>query len=82
MLGLHYIRTGKISREIGNNFMILFERRHSCDYDNFIDSTKEDVEELIPLVLKLLTIFWKKYHKDNGNKFIHISIAFSCQLMP
>lgn len=49
MLGLHYIRTGRISREIGNNFMILFERRHSCDYDDFINSTKEDVEQLIPL---------------------------------
>lgn len=49
LLGIHYIKTGKIKAEIGRGFMILFERRHRADYDDFIDSTKEEVMELIPL---------------------------------
>lgn len=49
LLGLHYIRTGKITRDIGSNYAILFERRQRCDYDDFIESTYEEITNLVPL---------------------------------
>lgn len=47
-LGLHFISTGKLSRERGRYFSQIFEARHSCDYDDFIATTLEEVEEFYP----------------------------------
>ena len=35
MLGLHFVSKQIISREAGRVFGILFDRRHSSDYDDF-----------------------------------------------
>lgn len=48
MLGLHFVSTGRLSREQGRCFSLLFERRHSSDYDDFAYSSQEEVEELLP----------------------------------
>ena len=48
MLGLHFVASGRLSRELGRTFSLLFERRHSSDYDDFVYSSNEDIEELMP----------------------------------
>jgi uncharacterized protein len=48
MLGLHFIKTGEISTDLGKVFTDLFDKRRSSDYDDFIQVTKEDVEDLLP----------------------------------
>ena len=40
--------TGRLPREIGRIFSLLFERRHSSDYDDFAYSSAEEINELIP----------------------------------
>ena len=47
-LGLHFIVPGRISRELGKYFSQIFEARHSSDYDDFIATTFEDVDEYYP----------------------------------
>lgn len=48
MLGMHFVATGRLSRELGRSFSLLFERRHSSDYDDFAYSTEEEINELTP----------------------------------
>lgn len=37
-----------ISRESNRSHSLLFERRHSSDYDDFAYATSEEVDELLP----------------------------------
>ena len=48
MIGMHFVATGRMSRETGRSFSLLFERRHSSVYDDFAYSTEEEVNELLP----------------------------------
>lgn len=48
MLGMHFVATGRLSRELGRCFSLLFERRHSSDYDDFAYSSEEEINELMP----------------------------------
>lgn len=48
MLGLHFVSKGLISKESNRSFSLLFERRHSSDYDDFAYATCEEVDELLP----------------------------------
>lgn len=48
MLGLHFVASGRLSRELGRYFSLLFERRHSSDYDDFAYSSEEEIDELLP----------------------------------
>lgn len=48
MLGMEFVAKGKLSHEHGRSFSLLFERRHSSDYDDFAYSSEKDVEELYP----------------------------------
>ena len=48
MLGLHFVKTGQISADLGKVFTDLFDKRHASDYDDFITMTREDVEDLLP----------------------------------
>lgn len=48
LLGMHFVAKGKLSREQGRSFSLLFERRHSSDYDDFAYSSEQDVAELLP----------------------------------
>lgn len=54
MLGLHFVKTGKISADLGKVFTDLFDKRHASDYDDFIIVTREDVEDLLPSASKLI----------------------------
>ena len=54
MLGLHFIKTGKIYSDLGKAFSDLFDKRHSSDYDDFIQVSKEDVEDLLPLASEFI----------------------------
>jgi uncharacterized protein (UPF0332 family) len=43
MFGLHFIKTGIITKELGKFYSDIFEMRQTGDYDDFVDFTKEDV---------------------------------------
>lgn len=48
MLGLHFVSKGLISKESGRAFSNLFDSRQRGDYDEFVFSAREEVEELYP----------------------------------
>ena len=48
MLGLHFVSKGLITRKSNRSFSLLFERRHSSDYDDFAYATSEEVDDLLP----------------------------------
>lgn len=48
MLGLYFIKTGIIEKDLGKFYSRLFDLRHTGDYEDFIDFSKEQVLELIP----------------------------------
>jgi uncharacterized protein (UPF0332 family) len=48
MLGMHFVSKGLISKESGRAFSNLFDSRQRGDYDEFVYSTREEVEELYP----------------------------------
>lgn len=56
MIGQYYVRTGILSNEDGTLLARLQNMRHSGDYDDFIDWTKEDVE---PCIVKVETFVEK-----------------------
>lgn len=47
MLGLHFIRTGKLSQKQGVFYSTLFAKRHSGDYDDFIFSIRIQLKNYI-----------------------------------
>lgn len=48
MLNLHFVATGKIEREHGKTFSILFESRQSGDYEDFVYYDDSDYSYLRP----------------------------------
>ena len=48
MLSYHFVRTGLLSLENGTTFSILFEKRHSSDYEDFTYCDAELVDYLRP----------------------------------
>lgn len=48
MLGMHFVSKGLISKESGRAFTNLYESRQRGDYDDFVYSTQEEVDELYP----------------------------------
>lgn len=46
MFGLHFVKTGLISKEQAKYYTDLFDRRQTGDYDDFVLYQKETVEEL------------------------------------
>ena len=50
MIGQHYVRSGILSNDDGILLARLQNMRHTGDYDDFLDWTKEDVEPYIPKV--------------------------------
>ncbi|MCM1140404.1 MAG: HEPN domain-containing protein [Muribaculum sp.] len=48
MLNLHFVVTGKLNREIGKTFSILFESRQTGDYEDFAFCDESDYEYLRP----------------------------------
>lgn len=50
MIGQHYVRTGVLTKEDGALLARLQNMRHTGDYDDFLDWTREDVEPCFPKV--------------------------------
>jgi uncharacterized protein (UPF0332 family) len=48
MLGLHFVRTGKLTVKLSNYYSNLFAKRQSGDYDVYIDFDKDTVETIYP----------------------------------
>ena len=48
MLGLHFVSKGLISKESSRSFSNLYDSRQRGDYDEFVYTTIEEVDELIP----------------------------------
>lgn len=48
MLGMHFVSKGLITKESGRTFMNLFDSRQRGDYDEFVYSTLEEIDELYP----------------------------------
>lgn len=47
LLGLHFIKTRKLSEESGKLYARLFELRQTGDYDDLFSLTEEDVKPLL-----------------------------------
>ena len=47
LLGLHFIKTGRISKEAGKLYSRLYELRQSGDYDDLFYMEEEDIKPLI-----------------------------------
>ncbi|MBC5634919.1 HEPN domain-containing protein [Parabacteroides hominis] len=54
MIGMHFVATNRLSRESGRCFSLLFERRHSSDYDDFAYSSEEEIDELLPKAMAFI----------------------------
>lgn len=48
MLGLHFVKTGKLPVALSNHYSNLFSKRHSGDYDIFMFYDKDAVETIYP----------------------------------
>jgi len=47
MFGLHYVKTGLISKELAKFFSDLYDRRKTGDYDDFVSYDKETSMSLL-----------------------------------
>lgn len=54
MIRMHFVATNRLSRESGRCFSLLFERRHSSDYDDFAYSSEEEIDELLPKAMAFI----------------------------
>ena len=48
MFGLHFVKTGIIEKDLGRFYSDIFDMRQTGDYEDYIDSTEEDVLDLLP----------------------------------
>ena len=55
MLGMHFVSKGLISKESGRAFSNLFDSRQRGDYDEFVYSTLEEVDELYPKAQRFIS---------------------------
>lgn len=46
--GEHFVKTGKVERELAKHYTELFEKRHKGDYNDFFDYDEETVIKLYP----------------------------------
>ena len=54
LFGMHFIRTGVISKDSGKMYSRLFELMQTGDYDDLFNLTEEDVLPMIPMVHNFL----------------------------
>jgi len=47
MLGLHFIESGKLSRDMGRFYSDMFNQRHKGDYDAFVTFETDTVKEML-----------------------------------
>lgn len=47
MLGLHFVKSGLIDKELASYYSVIFDKRISGDYDDFVEYTSDDALALI-----------------------------------
>lgn len=55
MFGLHYVKTGKIEKDLGKFYSDIFDKRQTGDYEDFIDFTRDEVRELLSPTRNLIS---------------------------
>jgi uncharacterized protein (UPF0332 family) len=55
MLGKHFVLTGTIPVHLGKFYTLIFNKRSSGDYEDFINYNSGDVEELYPHAKEFVT---------------------------
>jgi len=53
-LGLHFVLTGKISKEQGQFYSMLFSKRTAGDYEDFLTHNKETADALYPRCVEFI----------------------------
>jgi uncharacterized protein (UPF0332 family) len=66
MLGLHFVRTGKLSVAMSNCYSNLFAKRQSGDYDVYIYFDQDTVETIYPQVEELIKAIENLIRESNG----------------
>jgi len=64
LLGLHFIREGKISKEAGKLYSKLYELRQTGDYDDLFNLTENEVMPLFPEVHRFIEELQKLLNND------------------
>lgn len=54
-LGLHFVLTGKISKELGQFYGLLFSKRTAGDYEDFLTHNKETADALYPRCVEFIS---------------------------
>lgn len=65
LFGLHFVKTGIVSTEMGKFFSELFELRQTGDYDDWKVVSEKDVIPLVPTAQVFLDTI-EKIIKDSG----------------
>ena len=65
LLGLHFISKGLITKESGRAFSNLYDCRQRGDYEEFVYSTLEEVDELYPKAQRFIEEVDKLLNADN-----------------
>lgn len=55
LFNAHFVKSGKISKEHGQMFSQVFQKRQKSDYDDDFDATEEDVLPFFASVAELIT---------------------------
>ena len=65
MLGLHFVSTGKVSKELNKFYAQLFEMRQRGDYDDFIQITAADILPMVALAEQYMQTLEKLITENN-----------------
>lgn len=47
MFGLHFVKAGLVDNSTGKFFTDIYDMRQTCDYDDYIEFSKDDIMDLI-----------------------------------
>ncbi|MEG1546524.1 MAG: HEPN domain-containing protein, partial [Bacteroides sp.] len=65
MLGKYFVLTGKMPMELGKFYSIMFNKRSSGDYEDFINHTQSTVDQLYPKAEEFIS-FINSYLTENS----------------
>lgn len=54
LLSKEFVLTGRLSRDKSKFYTNLFSQRQNSDYEDFINYTEEDIEELFPFAVEFI----------------------------